>query len=73
MGKQFKYLTNFKVQLFVLLFVAILSVNGWSFWGDELSTAMLASLDTIPDLLDRLQNWAGSESQMPLFVIKIIR
>jgi len=71
MGKQFKYLTNFKVQLFVLLFVAILSVNGWSFWGDELSTAMLASLDTIPDLLDRLQNWAGSESQMPLFVISI--
>lgn len=63
------FICNDKVLVFLLLLISFLAVNGWSYWGDELSTVLLASQNSFHNLLTRLGNWSGSESQMPLFVI----
>lgn len=59
---------KYYVFLFALI-ISILSVNGWSLWLDESSTAFLANSQDFHNFINTLMNWTGSESQMPGFVL----
>lgn len=52
----------------LLLFICIFSVNNWSLWLDESSTAILASIPSFKGFVEKLSVWTGSESQMPLYI-----
>lgn len=52
----------------IALIMFLISINGWSLWMDESSTAFFAQLPNIDSFSKTLLNWPGSESQMPCYV-----
>lgn len=64
------YLSTIKdyiVFLFALI-AFVISINGWSLWLDESSTAYFAEMPDTKAFINSLSNWSGSESQMPCYV-----
>ena len=51
--------------------MSLCSVNGWSLWLDESSTAFLATEPNIKSFIETFLVWHGSESQMPGFVFSV--
>ena len=64
------YLSTIKdyIVFFIALIACIISINGWSLWMDESSTAFFAQLPDIGSFVKTISNWNGSESQMPCYV-----
>lgn len=64
---------NYKSAIVIAIsfFIGIVSINDWSLWMDEASTAYLAHSSSLQDLINNLKEWHGSEKQMPGYILSI--
>ncbi len=61
-----------KIAIIILIIIVLLNlISNFSLWIDEAYTAYFSSLRNLNDLFKELNNWKGSEAQMPGFIILI--
>lgn len=59
------------VVIITSILVALISINNCSLWMDESSTAFLAHSTSLKDLIANMDEWHGSEKQMPGYILSI--